>query len=146
MHANAPVADIGHVIQLAVAPVFLLTAVATLINVLAGRLARAVDRRRSLAVALPQLEGEIAEVARQEFDLELRRSRVIYRAVSLAVVSALLVASLMCLAFIDAFVTLGLGKAIALLFVLAMISLMASLVTCLHEIFLAVHSPRAPIR
>jgi len=146
MHVNAAAGDIGHVIQLAVAPVFLLTAVATLINVLSGRLARAVDRRRSLAVALPQLEGAIAELARQEFDLELRRSHVIYRAVSLAVTSALLIAALMCLAFIDAFVTLGLGKAIALLFVLSLISLMASLVTCLYEIFLAVHSPRAPVR
>ena len=33
-----PLSDISHVIQLAIAPVFLLTAVGTLLNVLAGRL------------------------------------------------------------------------------------------------------------
>jgi hypothetical protein len=35
-------------IQLALAPVFLLTAVATLINAISGRLARSVDRMRSI--------------------------------------------------------------------------------------------------
>jgi len=38
--------DITHVIQLAVAPVFLLTAIATLINALNIRLGRGIDRRR----------------------------------------------------------------------------------------------------
>ena len=37
----APLSDIGHVIQLAIAPVFLLTAIATILNVLTGRLGRA---------------------------------------------------------------------------------------------------------
>ncbi|HET6958723.1 MAG TPA: DUF2721 domain-containing protein [Vicinamibacterales bacterium] len=145
MNANGPLSDIGHVIQLAIAPVFLLTAVATLINVLIGRLARAVDRRRSLAVALPKLEGSIAALAQREFDFEVRRSRIIYAAIAMAVTSALLVASLICLAFIDAFVTVGLGTLIAVLFVLSMMALMASLVAFLREIFLAVNSPRAPI-
>jgi hypothetical protein len=145
MNTNGPLSDISHVIQLAVAPVFLLSAVATLINVLTGRLARAVDRRRSLAVALPKLEGPIAELGRQEYDSEVRRSRVIYTAISMSVTSALLVAALICLAFIDAFVTLGLGRVIAVLFVLSMMALMASLGIFLHEIFLAVNSPRAPI-
>ena len=39
-------ADISHVIQLAIAPVFLLTAVATMINAMNTRLGRIVDRRR----------------------------------------------------------------------------------------------------
>jgi hypothetical protein len=41
-----PIDGITHAIQLAVAPVFLLSAVATLLGVLTGRLGRAVDRRR----------------------------------------------------------------------------------------------------
>ncbi|MGZ5583303.1 MAG: DUF2721 domain-containing protein, partial [Usitatibacter sp.] len=55
---DAHVFDITRVIQLAVAPVFLLTAVASIINALLGRLARAVDRRRIVEDLLPAYEGE----------------------------------------------------------------------------------------
>jgi hypothetical protein len=146
MDVTGPVSDIGHVIQLAIAPVFLLTAVATLINVLTGRLARAVDRRRSLAAALPTLDGQIADLARQEMEYEFRRGRIIYASILMAVTSALLVASLISIAFIAAFVTVSLGKLLAALFVLSMFALMASLAIFLREIFLAVNSPRAPIK
>ena len=51
-----PLSDVSHVIQLAIAPVFLLTAIGTVLNVLAGRLGRAVDRRRVLTAGLPALD------------------------------------------------------------------------------------------
>ena len=41
-----PLTDLSHAIQLAFARPFLLTALATLINAMSGRLARVVDRRR----------------------------------------------------------------------------------------------------
>jgi hypothetical protein len=137
--------DIGHVIQLAIAPVFLLTAIATIINVLAGRLGRAVDRRRVLAAAMPRLDEALAEMAKKELDYEMRRIRLIYLAISMAVFSALLVAALISLAFVDAFVTLDFSKLIAALFILAMVALVASLTIFLREIFHAVNSPRAPV-
>ena len=137
--------DIGHVIQLAIAPVFLLTAVGTVLNVLAGRLARAVDRRRALAVALPGLETDIADVARAEMAFEVRRIHLIYIAISMAVFSALLVCCLIALAFIDAFVTADFAKLIAGLFILSMVALIASLTIFLREIFISINSPRAPI-
>jgi len=40
--------EIAHIIQLSIAPVFLLTGVGTLLNVLSGRLARIIDRARAL--------------------------------------------------------------------------------------------------
>jgi len=137
--------DISHVIQLAVAPVFLLTAVGTLLNVLAGRLARAVDRRRALSAALEKLDMAIADVARAEIEFEIRRIRLIYFAISTAVLSALMVCALIALAFIDAFVRFNVSTLIATLFVLAMLSLTASLSFFLREIFLSINSPRAPI-
>jgi hypothetical protein len=145
MPSTLPLSDIGHVIQLAIAPVFLLTAVATIINVLTGRLARAVDRRRVLAAAMPGLDEGIAEMARKELGYEMRRIRLIYIAISMAVLSALLVAALISLAFIDAIVLLDLTRAIASLFILAMVALVASLAIFLREIFYAVNSPRAPV-
>ena len=69
--------DITHVIQLAVAPVFLLTAIATLISALNMRLGRIVDRRRVLLDRLRQPDDQVAE-AHRELGLLSRRVRMIY--------------------------------------------------------------------
>jgi hypothetical protein len=137
--------DISHVIQLAIAPVFLLTAIGTVLNVLAGRLTRAVDRRRVLVAALPRLEVDVADVARAEVAFEARRIRLVYFAISMSVLSALLVCILIALAFIDAFVAMEFARLVATLFILAMVALIASLTIFMREIFLSVNSPRAPI-
>ena len=141
-----PLGDIAHVIQLAIAPVFLLTAVGTILNVLTGRLARAVDRRRALVSELPNLDAALAELARQELEFEHRRIRLVYVAIGLSVMCALLVCLLISIAFIDAFVALDLGKLVAALFVLALVALTGSLAVFMREIFLSVNSVRAPIR
>ena len=145
MLSTAPLTDISHVIQLAIAPVFLLTAIATILNVLTGRLGRAVDRRRVLAAAIPNLDGDIGTLAKQELAYEVRRINLIYIAITMAVLAALLVAALISLAFIDPFVLLDFTKLIAALFILAMVALVASLAILLREIFYAVNSPRAPV-
>jgi hypothetical protein len=141
-----PLGDIEHVIQLAIAPVFLLTAVGTLLGVLTNRLGRAVDRRRVLTTVLPQLGVELAVLARRELDFEHRRIRLVYVAISLAVMCALLICMLIALAFIDALATIELATLIAVLFSLSMLALIGSLSVFLREIFLAVNSPRTPIR
>ena len=146
MAPTSSLADIAHIIQLAIAPVFLLTAVGTLLSVLTGRLARAVDRRRALMSVMPELDDGLADLAAREVAYEIRRTRLIYIAITAAVVSALLVAALISIAFIDAFIAMDLAKLIAAMFILAMIALMASLTVFLREIFLAVNSPRAPLR
>jgi hypothetical protein len=139
--------DIAHVIQLAIAPVFLLTAIGTVLSVLTGRLARAVDRRRSLMAAVSDVvESGVADLVQQEIAFEVRRIGLMYVAISMAVMSALLVCSLISLAFLDALADWHLGKLIAVLFVLAMVALIGSLSVFLREIFLAVNSPRAPLR
>jgi hypothetical protein len=140
-----PLSDVSHVIQLAIAPVFLLTAIATILNVLAGRLGRAVDRRRVLAAALLDLDDDIGALAKLELSYEMRRIKLMYFAITMAVLAALLVAALISLAFIDPFVELDFRKLIAALFILAMVALVASLAILLREIFYAVNSPRAPV-
>src|SRR3989440_11575623 len=94
--------DTAHVIQLAIAPVFLLTAVGTLLNVLAGRLGRAVDRRRVLVAALPNIDESLAGNARGELAFVARRVKIIYSAIALAVTCALLICLLIAIAFLDA--------------------------------------------
>ena len=136
--------DITHVIQLAVAPVFLLTAVGTLLAVLTNRLGRAVDRKRVLDNLLPTMapvaEVEDLRLARAELALVLRRIELIYRAIVLAVLCALLISLVIVVAFVDAFLAANLSNALGVLFILALIALIASLLVFLREIFLGVRT------
>jgi hypothetical protein len=146
MPIHAPLGDVAHVIQLAIAPVFLLTAVGTVLNVLANRLGRTVDRRRVLVVALAELDGVEVERARAELAVNDQRARLTYVSISLAVFSALLICLLIAIAFVDALVTSDLGQLVAILFVLAMLALIGSLTVFLREIFLGVNTPRCAVR
>jgi hypothetical protein len=138
--------DIAHVIQLAIAPVFLLTAVGTLINVLVHRLGRSVDRRRTLVAEKPMLQGELAASAEAELDFVRRRVRLVYTAIFLAVTAALLICVLIAIAFIDALINADFSQLVAVLFVLAMLALIGSLGLFLREVYLGVNTVACPIR
>ena len=138
--------DVGHVIQLAITPVFLLTAVGTVINVLVNRLGRSVDRRRTLTASLSHVEGEVAASARGELTYVQRRVRLIYSAILLAVLCALLICLLIAIAFIDALISINLAQLVAVLFILAMLALIGSLALFLREIYLGVNTITCPLR
>ena len=140
MESHVP--DILRVIQLVVAPVFLLTAVGTLINALNSRLGRAVDRRRVLEDKLRGLAEDDATLAREELGRVGKRIETVYVSIFAAVICALFVCLLIAGAFLGAFVATDLSRAIAILFVLAMVALIVSLLLFLREIFLAVSTTR----
>src|SRR5512147_498033 len=140
MESHVP--DILRVIQLVVAPVFLLTAVGTLINALNSRLGRAVDRRRVLEDKLRVLADGDAALAREELGRVGKRIETVYVSIFAAVICALFVCLLIAGAFLGAFVATDLSRTIALLFVLAMVALIVSLLLFLREIFLAVSTTR----
>jgi hypothetical protein len=136
------VPEIAGVIQLAVAPVFLLTAIGTVIAALNIRLGRAVDRRRELELRVPSLSAEELPSARDELAVIARRIRFVYLAILSAVVSGLFVCLLIAGAFLGAFVRTDLSYTIGAMFVFAMLALIACLLLFLREIFLAVSTPR----
>ena len=138
MFPQTDINQITHVITLAIAPVFLLTAVGTLMGVLANRLARIVDRIRVLEDKLHELGLEALKPAEDELDNLRQRLRLIYFAVACAVFCALFVGLLIIVAFIDAFMSVNLAKFVGLLFVMAMLAFIGSLIVFLREIFLAV--------
>ena len=140
------IVDITHAIQLAVAPVFLLTAIATLVSVLTGRLGRAVDRRRVLVSALATLDAAHAGGATDELAFVNRRIPTIYAAIALSVAGALLICLTIAVAFMAALVGTHLARLVAVLFVLAMLALIGSLALFLHEIYLAVNTVPSPLR
>jgi hypothetical protein len=146
MPFTSALGDIGHVIQLAIAPVFLLTAIGTLLNVLSGRLGRAVDRRRTLAAAMADMDSRLSETARGELAFVQQRVRIIYAAIALAVGSALLICLLIAIAFIDALTTFNFSRTVALLFVLSMLGLIGSLALFMREIYLGVNTIACPLR
>ena len=142
MAVDVHVPEIAGVIQLAVAPVFLLTAIGTVIAALNVRLGRAVDRRRELEARVPSLAPGELELARQELGVIGRRVRFVYFAILSAVVSGLFVCLLIAGAFIGAFVRTDLSYTIGAMFVFAVLALIACLLLFLREIFLAVSTPR----
>lgn len=146
MFSPSTFTDIPHVIQLAVAPVFLLTAICTLLMVLTNRLGRSVDRRRVLASHLLDVKEHLAGLARDELGEVERRIRLIYMAIALAVLAAIFVCLLIAMAFIDALLSADLARVVAAMFVLAMLALIGGLAIFLREIFVAVNSSLSPIR
>lgn len=131
------VADIARAIQMAVAPVFLLTAIATLINVLNARLSRSIDRRR----ALDKMIGEAQDAsAIEHFHIEravhVHRLRVIYFGIFSAVLAALLICLVVVGAFVGALLTVEVSRVIAVLFIGAMVAMIMSLLLFLYEVFL----------
>jgi hypothetical protein len=132
--------DISHVIQLAVAPVFLLTAIATLINALNARLGRIIDRRRVIQERLhAQTAGETG-TAETEIGHLVRRSRMAYLAIFCAVLSALLVCLVVAGAFLGALLGVDISRTVATLFIGAMLAMIAALGLFLREVYLAVRT------
>lgn len=132
--------DIGKVIQLAVAPVFLLTAIATLINAMNTRLGRIVDRRRVVQERLRTLKDEEVADAGREMQLLAQRSRLVYFAIFCNVLSALLVCLVVAGAFLGALLNVDLARAVAFLFIGAMLAMIAGLGLFLREVYIAVRT------
>lgn len=136
--------DISRIIQLSVAPVFLLTGVGTIINAIINRLGRAVDRRRQLEELVPAMEGDTRVEMLDELHIIARRIRLAMWSIALAVTSALLVCLLIGFAFVGAFVTIDLSRTVAALFIAAMVALTGCLLLFLREVFLAAITTKHP--
>jgi hypothetical protein len=132
------VVDIAHAIQLALAPVFLLSGIWVFLGVLANRLARIVDRARSMEKELRHPEAHDAERIRKQLAALAKRARFINIAITLGTIAALLVALVVALLFMSTFVPLNLAPPVALLFVAAMFSLVAAFVSFLIEVRVAI--------
>lgn len=142
MPAASAFADIGHVIQLSVAPVFLLVAVGSMLNVMTARLGRVVDRARKLE---HDIGGETAE--ERALHLEELRSldrRMSYSnaAINFCVIAALLVSFVVALLFVGGLVSVDASIPVAVLFILAMLAVIGGLCMFLMEIGVSMRTVR----
>jgi hypothetical protein len=142
MPVDTHLQDITHTIQLAVAPVFLLTALATTLGVLANRLGRIVDRARRVEQRLASEPGAERAASLAELTLVSHRARLVHWGLTAGTCAALLVCLLIAVAFLGYLFDRDFGAAVATLFVLAMLAFVVALLLFLREVFLAIDTLR----
>ena len=138
--------DIAHLIQVALTPIFLISAIGVTLNVLTSRLARIVDRARAM-------ENELCRPDYQAGGRDLhaalgvlaRRARYINAAITLITLSALFIALVVVMLFVNAFAHWDLSAFIASMFILSMLSLAAALTSFLIEVRIATTTLRIGI-
>lgn len=140
LNAFPAVTTIAQTIQLSVAPVFLLAGIGAILNMLAGRLARVVDRSRALERLHPQSTGPEHERHVWELRVIDRRITIISIALTLCVSSAIMVCIVVALLFVAELAKLAIGTVVAVAFVLSMLLLTAGLIAFLIETRVAIRA------
>ena len=130
--------DVAHLIQVALTPIFLISAIGVTLNVLTSRLARIVDRARSMESDLcrPDYEAGGRDL-HAALGVLARRARYINSAITLITVSALLIALVVVMLFVNAFAHWELSSFIAIMFILSMLAFAAALTSFLIEVRIA---------
>jgi len=138
--------DVARAIQLALAPVFLLTGIATILNVMSGRLARIVDRGRHL-VESPTVSAALSpDMIARELDSLERRRRLANAAITACTLSALFVCLVIFTLFIEVFFGLHLRLLQGVLFTASTVALVVGLTLFLREIHLATRAARIQLQ
>ena len=140
---SVPISTIAQTISLSLSPVFMLAGIGALLNVLAGRLSRVVDRARVLESLHASAEESKAERQRRVWELRFldRRMSIINAALFLAVSSAVMTCLVVVLLFV-AHLGLRLGTIVAVSFILAMLLLIAALVAFMIEVRVSLQTIR----
>jgi hypothetical protein len=133
--------DVARLIQVALTPIFLISAIGVTLNVLTSRLARIVDRARVM-------EGEVCRPDYQAGARDLhaalgvlaRRARYINAAITLITISALFIALVVVMLFVNAFAHWELSAFIAIMFILSMLAFAAALTAFLIEVRIATNT------
>jgi hypothetical protein len=135
--------DIAHLIQVALTPIFLISAIGVILNVLTSRLARIVDRARDAEGRVTaELQTEETRRLHERLAVLARRARYINIAITLITTSALLISLVVVMLFVNAFLRWDLSAFIAISFILSMLSLAAALTSFLVEVRIATKSVR----
>ena len=142
MDPAVPVSTIAQQIQLAVAPVFLLAGIGALLNVMAQRLARVVERGRHIEREYGSLDEATRRLATAELHILDRRMTLVHLAITACTAAALFVCVLVAILFVADVTELAFGRPIAWLFVISMLLLIAGLSLFLWEVRLAMKALR----
>jgi hypothetical protein len=136
------VSAVAHVIQLAVAPVFLLSGIGAMLSVMTNRLSRVIDRARFLEEKLGHTTPDLQQTLHEEVATLSRRAKLVGSAITLCTITALLICMVIAILFSSAFLNFNASVPVALLFIVAMLSFFLGLLWFLREIFIATASLR----
>ena len=134
--------DVPHAIQLALAPVFLLTGIAGMLNVMAGRLARIIDRGRHLTEGVPPAQLRDPAVLELELASLERRRHFASSAITACTLSALLVCLVIAALFSEVLFQVDLRLIVGLSFTGSTLALVVGLAHFLREVHLATQTVR----
>ena len=138
---DSSISALAEIIQIAVAPVFLLAGIAGFLNVMSGRLGRIVDRGRVLENKIMSLEeGEAKNLTKTEYETLRLRSKLINWSIAMCTASGLMVCIVVASLFIGDYWNLDITFLIISLFVLALIWLVLALLLFLFEVQLATNN------
>jgi len=132
--------SIVHLIQLSVAPVFLIAGVAGLLNVFTGRMTRIIDKLEKIDTYISSKEKKDKEY-KQDEKLIQRRKFLIMRmqntnhAIFFGTATGLMIALLILSIFAGFLLSFNIDTFISLCFILAMFFLIISLLLFLREIY-----------
>ena len=135
--------DVSHAIQLALTPVFLLTGIAGILNVMTGRLARIIDRGRHLSES-GKAAWPLSEHLQPEIQNLERRRRLASRAITACTFSALTTCLVIALLFLEMMGSLRLMWLVGLTFMFSTLALVIGLALFLREVHLATYTIRIP--
>lgn len=136
------IADIGHAVQLAIAPVFLIAGIGALLNVMANRLGRVIDRARVLEKDIAGYDEGTRRHALAELTILDRRMALVHWAIYCCAASALAVCLVIAALFVGDLADAAVGTVVAALFIGAMVLIVAGLVIFLIETGIATRSVR----
>jgi drug/metabolite transporter (DMT)-like permease len=127
------VSTIAEIVRLALAPVFLLSGIGAFLNVCATRLSRIVDRSREIEPLLLASRGGEHDRWLGEMAVLDRRMNLVSWATGLSVLSGVLTCLVVALLFAATLTRLHFGTAIALLFIVTMLTTAAGFAIFLFE-------------
>jgi hypothetical protein len=133
---------VAHAIQLAVAPVLLLSGIGAILAVMTSRLGRIIDRARDLEARLVDASPEFFSTLQSDLRMLSQRAKLIYSAIALCTTTALLVCAVIAFLFVSAFLQFDASVVVALLFIAAMSTFVFGLLWFLREIYVGTISLR----
>lgn len=131
---NGGVTTIAEIIQLAIAPVFLLVGIGSLLNVMTSRLARIVDRVRVLEEDVLTADAQRRRDEIGELSILSRRLGICQWAIAMCTISAVLVCVMVIVLFVAGTGTMDFATPVALLFIAVMAALTLGLLLFFLEV------------
>ena len=135
---NVDVTAVARVIELSVAPVFLLAGISGLMVVLTNRLARIIDRARALRAAESEFasDEDILRI-RRELKAAHARGKVVNFAILMATLSALMVCLVIITLFLGSLQSAEMSVVISGMFVICILFLAMSFCAFLAEVLIS---------